>query len=357
MGALVVCLLLAACSGDKPNNPQYDYLHVPAEYATIQMAIDSSATGDTILIAPGIYTGEGNVDIWIRYRSVILKGETEGQTTIDCEHAAKFMTVTGAGSEGPVFIDLTITNGSAYSGQLISNHAGGALYCSESSPVFRGCRFEDCGAGIGGAVMLSDIVSNRTTGLFVDCDFESDSAATGGTLALSRAAATVTNCRFVSNYSSSEGGAIRLDYADLTLRDCLFTDNVAVKGADIYIFESDVEIEGCTMYQAQGGGTLYFDGGTASVTRSMIVGSTSVLAGQSTQVPTFSCSVLWQNLSGDWTGSIADQLGVDGNFSADPKFIDPENGDFFIHHDSPCAAHANECGVLIGAYPISDVVE
>lgn len=36
--------------------------HVPAEYPTIQSAVDAAGDGDTILIADGVYSGEGNFD-------------------------------------------------------------------------------------------------------------------------------------------------------------------------------------------------------------------------------------------------------------------------------------------------------
>lgn len=37
-----------------------DELRVPAEYATIQAAVDASVDGDVVLIADGVYTGAGN---------------------------------------------------------------------------------------------------------------------------------------------------------------------------------------------------------------------------------------------------------------------------------------------------------
>ncbi len=65
----LTAILLIACSEDKPTKPEYDYLHVPAEYATIQEAVDAAVSGDTILIAPGTYTGEGNRNINIHNKA------------------------------------------------------------------------------------------------------------------------------------------------------------------------------------------------------------------------------------------------------------------------------------------------
>ena len=38
-------------------------LNVPAEYSTIQAAIDAAVNGDIVLVATGTFTGEGNVDL------------------------------------------------------------------------------------------------------------------------------------------------------------------------------------------------------------------------------------------------------------------------------------------------------
>jgi len=68
--------------------------------------------------------------------------------------------------------------------------------------------------------------------------------------------------------------------------------------------------------------------------------------------PTLTCCDIYGNEGGDWVDCIADQYGVNGNICEDPLFCDPENGDFTIRGDSPCAPDYNpECG-LIGAWPV-----
>jgi hypothetical protein len=62
---------------------------------------------------------------------------------------------------------------------------------------------------------------------------------------------------------------------------------------------------------------------------------------------------VYGNAGGDWVGCIADQYGVNGNFSADPLFCDPTHDDFTLAATSPCAPENSpgECG-LIGAWPV-----
>ena len=68
--------------------------------------------------------------------------------------------------------------------------------------------------------------------------------------------------------------------------------------------------------------------------------------------PVLSCCDIHGNAGGDWIGCIADQLGIGGNISEDPRFGDLANEDYTLADDSPCAEENNaECG-QIGAWPI-----
>lgn len=59
---------------------------VPSDYPTIQAALDASTDGDTVLVAPGIYTGEGNRDIDFKGKAITVKSEKDPQTCIiDCQ--------------------------------------------------------------------------------------------------------------------------------------------------------------------------------------------------------------------------------------------------------------------------------
>jgi hypothetical protein len=68
----------------------------------------------------------------------------------------------------------------------------------------------------------------------------------------------------------------------------------------------------------------------------------------------FSCSDLFANAGGDWTGFYGDDRANDfGNFSANPLFCDADGGDFTLFSRSPCLpghhpGHHPDCG-LIGA--------
>ena len=66
-----------------------------------------------------------------------------------------------------------------------------------------------------------------------------------------------------------------------------------------------------------------------------------------------SCTDIFGNAGGNWTSCIADQLGINGNFSLNPQFCNAGGRDYRLAQGSPCTA-ANApagCG-LIGAFPI-----
>lgn len=57
-------------------------LRVPGSHATIQAEIDAAAAGDTVLVGPGTYSGEGNRDLTFRGKDLVLRSEAGRGVTI-----------------------------------------------------------------------------------------------------------------------------------------------------------------------------------------------------------------------------------------------------------------------------------
>jgi hypothetical protein len=176
--------------------------------------------------------------------------------------------------------------------------------------------------------------------IVTDCAFIDNRAAHGGGIATVIGAPVVTRCLFQENQANGEsfgdGGALyrRSAGGPAYLIDCTLVGNRGV---------------------AYAGGIYCLEGSSVIVENTIIAfctsGRAAFCAGGSTI--TLACSNVIGNLGGDWSGCIADQANINGNFSADPLFCDADNGDFTLSSQSPCLPgnHPDgaDCG-LIGAF-------
>jgi hypothetical protein len=176
------------------------------------------------------------------------------------------------------------------------------------------------------------------------CEFVDNSAYfSGGALRGWLAAnPSITKCSFVNN-GSRDGGAIAwTNYCYSSVEDCTFHANEGVNGSSLYCASSPTAFRRSIV-------SFGLDGEAVSVS--------------GTTPPSFECCDIYANAGGDWTGEIANQHGVNGNFSEDPLFCAAE-GDagpmlssatspYSLHLDSPCLPgnHPSgyDCG-LIGAH-------
>jgi hypothetical protein len=87
MRFLGTCVLeMLACSLLAPTQGACTTRLVPDVYPTIQVAVDGSSPGDTVLLSPGTYSGDGNHDIEFRGKDIVLTSQSGPEVTvIDCE--------------------------------------------------------------------------------------------------------------------------------------------------------------------------------------------------------------------------------------------------------------------------------
>lgn len=108
--AALSALAMPACKGNEAPKPTDSMsstprvLHVPAEYATIQQAVDEAHEGDRILIAAGVYPEA----VTIEKPRITLRGEDRNAVVVDGE----FKRENGIAvySDGGVVENLTIKN-------------------------------------------------------------------------------------------------------------------------------------------------------------------------------------------------------------------------------------------------------
>jgi hypothetical protein len=148
--------------------------------------------------------------------------------------------------------------------------------------------------------------------------------------------------------SATYGGAvICCKGASPMLIDCIFAHNAAAEGGVAYcIDKASPTFVGCTFYDNYGGDALFagFDA-IIHFERSLVAfNSGTVLEDYPESASaTFRCSDIYGNYS-DWGGAIAEMLGLNGNISRDPLFVDAAGGDLSLSPGSPCLPDSTGCG-------------
>jgi len=132
---------------------------------TIRAAVDAAASGDTIILSPGVYTGPDNCDIDLQGKALTIQSVNPldssivERTILDCAGSEKephrgFYVVD---CNGVVLSGLTITHGLAL--------AGGAIYCQNSTLDVTYCRILDNATLAGGD---SDLNGGPGGGLYCE---------------------------------------------------------------------------------------------------------------------------------------------------------------------------------------------
>jgi hypothetical protein len=303
------------------------------DFPTIQAAVNAAASGDAIELADGVFTGDGNHDINYLGRAITVRSLNADPelVAIDCQGSPGdphrgFIFQTGEGA-GSVLECVTVEN--AY-----STGDGGGMYCSGASPTVSRCLIRNCHAGNGGGASCWNSSVTLT-----DCVFAGNTAGAGGGASFWYCASApypiLTRCSFLSNSSSGEGGALFYFACHSTVASSTLFDSGSFYDAVSLVHRSVVSLDNTIIAFGNQGAAIYVEGG----------GAEAILG----------CCDIYGNAGGDWTGSIAGQLGTNGNFSADPCFCDPGNGDLHLWDYSPCAPFTpphEECD-LIGAWPVA----
>jgi hypothetical protein len=293
--------------------------------------------GDTVLVADGTYTGDGNRDIDFLGKAIVVMSENGPEVTIiDCEgdsldphRGFYFHNEEGSGS---VVWGFTIING--YSPIYIG---GGGMYIGFfSSPTVSNCTFSGNSTGGYGGGMRNYYFSNPT---IRDCTFigNSSEAGGGGMYNYHYSNPTVTNCTFTGNSAYIYGGGMNnIYYSHPTVTNCTFTGNSTDWwSGGMYNWDSNPTVIHCT-----------FSGNSASYGGGMYNWRSD---------PTTINSILWTNTGGtidndecwpsvNYSNVEGGYFGV-GNIDTDPLFVDPENYDYHLLDESPCVDSGTDAGV------------
>jgi len=93
---------------DEPEEPELGYTvrNVPADYATIQDAVDAAEPGDLVLIAEGVY----HEAVIVQTDNIVIRGMDRNTVILDGEHADGFENGVIVFSNGVAVENLTVRN-------------------------------------------------------------------------------------------------------------------------------------------------------------------------------------------------------------------------------------------------------
>ena len=101
-------------------------------FLTIQAGLDAAAPGDTVVVADGIYSGAGNLNIDFGGKPVTLRSlNGPRRTVVDCAGQGRGFVFTSAEGTDSVLAGITVRNGVA--------EAGAGIYCDSAGPTIASC--------------------------------------------------------------------------------------------------------------------------------------------------------------------------------------------------------------------------
>ena len=302
------------------------------EYPSIQAAINAAVDGDTIVLAPGTFTGEGNRDLDFNGLAITVRSTDPNDpnivaaTIIDCQgtEADPHQGFYFHNNEdvNSVLAGLTIING--YRRTSYGEAAG--IQCSYSNPTILNCSLvNNNGIGVStyrsnNAIIKNCVIANNKWGftgaysstVISNCVI-SGNAPYGAIYYHSESNLTVRNCIIAGNSSifSNGCGGIHCGYiTSFTIDRCTIINNVSTEAFSGY-------------YEA--GGILYDHSGT--VINCIIWGNSDPQISKYTQHAPEIVDVIYCDIEGGYYG--------EGNIDADPFFADPGHWDTNATPDDP----------------------
>jgi hypothetical protein len=371
--------------------------------ATIADAMEAAVAGDTIMLAPGVFSGPGNRDILSRGFPLVITSEAgAGETVIDCGAGgdAYYGFYFGGGEDTSTVLEGVTIWGAG---------KGGIAFSNGSDPLVRDCRLTGnlfMGGWHGGGIL----VENGSAPVIRRCVISGNAASpNGGGISCKISAPVIEDCEITGNTATDSGGGLAsFNSSHPVLRRCLISDNAALdeSGGGVYVIMGAVTVEDCSVVgntaDYGGGGLFSGTSATLNVTGTLIAGNTSGSIGggvysaigmtmsRCTVVDNFTeyygagievfqgpnnhidnsiiafnrnaegvfsisgnidiaCSDVFGNEGGNYGGSTADMTGP-LNISEDPLFCDAAGGDWYLNADSPVLTPPDpSCGDIMGA--------
>lgn len=258
---------------------------VPIDAPTIQAGIDSAVAGEIVEVACGTYY-EHNI---VMKSGVTLRSESGDYqcVTVDALQRGRVFYCSELASTTRVD-GFTITGGESYD--------GAGIYCTLGTEMtISNCQF----------------VNNR-------------SQWAAGIACVLNSAPTISFCVFRRNITERDGGGIGCSNSHVTVLNCTFYRNYSLRSGSAIFCQNGANAELANCILAYNSSDFVFP-------------VPVWCSGEDSEVSMYDCNV-WGFQENNWIQCISGLSGVNGNFSAEPGFCNPENDVLSLCADSWCLA-------------------
>ena len=229
----IVCTLILTLCPVAPGRTIRVANDAPADFHTIQAAVDDANDGDTVLVAPGTYTGDGNRDIDVWLKAITIRSEEgPGSCIIDCggsaaePHQGLVMNIDSETHTKGVIEGFTITGGYAPQG-------GGGILCLGGDPRIINCIVTGNSARLSGGGIVCGGANPVVANCIISGNVARDDA---GGISLSGSPALLVNCLITGNRADGEGSGVAC-HRNVSVVNCTITGNrgIWLPGEGIYV--------------------------------------------------------------------------------------------------------------------------
>ncbi len=358
-------MALALCAGFAPALAAAT-IQVPQDQPTIQAGIDAAVDGDTVLVADGTWSGDGNRDLDFLGKAITVRSEDGYESCIiDCEGGTAnhrgFLLASDEGTDS-VIKGFTIRHGSYYGG-MSSDKFGGAICLLGAGVTVDSCRLLFNGSRRGGAIF-----GENATVVLRDSIITSNVAEHSGSgIRLDYCDTVIEGCEFRLNHGTplmgGYGIALSINGGTAAVTNCVFHDNDLYQNyATLAVVNGSAEIAHCTF--SDNAGT--WNEKELRAYEGQIVMTHCVISARCNDV------VIVSGPSGEFIASWSDIDAGDGtvwpgegNIGAEPLFVTGPHGDCYLSQkaagqieDSPCVNAGDPgAGLIPGSTRSDEVVD